>query len=153
MFIDTLPHDPDDLIERGYERCDESTSDPIRSVRYRKRINPDPATLFDFAKGYTHARWPAVAFDVTITYTLYISDDPFATWRENCDYSFEEVCLVVYDAREVESDDSDDEAREVQLTKIGERVIFPETLDELDRLAKMLGSRSESRILFLQTVT
>jgi hypothetical protein len=84
MFADSLPKRPDTLASKGYEREEgqfDEWGTSTKKVRFRKRIRPLEGDL---------------AFDIVIEYELFVSDDPDATWAENCDYSFEEVRLVVW---------------------------------------------------------
>ncbi len=121
MFRDTLPSDPDELIRLGYERHEENTSDPCRWVRYRKRID---------------IPWKELVFDIVIVFELYIDDDPFCSYTENCDYGFPKAELVVWQREEVLLDHNPCEER---LVEIGSHDISPTSLKQLEQFAIAIG--------------
>lgn len=129
MYADTLPEHPDDLIKMGYERREEETSESGRWAEYRKRVR--------------HS-WETVAFDIVLVYHLSISDDPLATWTENCDYFFEEVRMIIWNERDESTDGSEgdqSDERTQQHFEVGMYTLFPATLAALEAFAGILGYR------------
>jgi len=74
--------DLDDLIDKGFEREDENTTDDVRWIWLRKVID---------------IRGTRFTFLIEVTYLLTISDDPFASYDENFNYSFEKVRCFLRD--------------------------------------------------------
>ena len=128
MFADSLPKRPDTLTSKGYKREEgpfDEWGSSTKKVRFRKRISPLAGDLM---------------FDIVIEYELFVSDDPDATWEKNCDYSFEEVRLVVWRREEADSEDDDTEAqRKPRLHKVGAHELRPKTLRTLEQFAAVLG--------------
>ncbi len=127
MFADSLPKRPDTLTSKGYQR-EEGEFDPwgasVKKVRFRKRIRPTSGKL---------------VFDIVIEYELFVSDDPDATWEQNCNYSFEEVRLVVWRREDADTEDDDpDDGRKTRLLKVGTHELRPKTLRTLEQFAAVL---------------
>jgi hypothetical protein len=126
MFADSLPKRPDTLTSKGYKREEgpfDQWGSSTQKVRFRKRIIPLEGDL---------------VFDIVIEYELFVSDDPDATWEQNCDYSFEEVRLVVWRKEDADRDD-DDSDRKPRLHKVGAHELRPKALRSLDHFATVLG--------------
>jgi hypothetical protein len=128
MFADSLPKRPDTLTSKGYKREDgpfDEWGSSTKRVRFRKRISPLDGEL---------------VFDIVIAYELFVSDDPDATWEQNCDYSFEEVRLVVWHKEDADGDEDDTVAdRKPRLHKVGTQELHPKTLRSLEQFADVLG--------------
>lgn len=129
MFVDSLPKRPDKLTSKGYEREEgefDQWSASVKKVRFRKRIDPPLGKL---------------VFDIVIEYELCVSDDPDATWEQNCEYTFEEVWLVVW--QRIEDADIEDENSDVhktmRLQETGTHKLRPLTLRMLEQFAVVLG--------------
>jgi hypothetical protein len=128
MFADSLPKRPDTLTSKGYKR-EEGDFDQwgasTKKVRFRKRIDPPLRSL---------------VFDIVIEYELFVSDDPDASWEDNCNYSFEEIRLVVWRRENVDAEDDDlDADRKPRLQKVGTHELRPETLRTLEQFEAVLG--------------
>jgi len=81
---------PDRLIDAGYTRRDEATTDTVGAVVYEKVISSDESQLKVL---------------VQIHFQLAISDDVGYEYDELCSYSFNGVFLEVQD-RQMESEDN-----------------------------------------------
>lgn len=128
MFADSLPKRPDNLTSKGYKR-EEGPFDEwgasAKKVWFRKRISPPDGELI---------------FDIVIGYELFVSDAPDATWEQNCDYSFEEVRLVVWRKEAVDEDeDEPDDGRKPRIHRVGDHELRPKTLRSLEQFAAVLG--------------
>jgi hypothetical protein len=141
MFADTLPKRPDTLTSKGYERS-EGNSDPfgvgVRKVWFRKRIDrPNIDDTFGWF-GVSEEPRTELVFDIIIEYELVISDDPDATWEQNCSYSFEEVVLKVWE-RTLPDSDEDESAQRAKLRLVGKQTLRPESFRALETFAEILG--------------
>jgi hypothetical protein len=128
MFADSLPKRPDTLTSKGYKREEgqfDEWGSSTKKVRFRKRLSPLEGDLM---------------FDIVIEYELFVSDDPDATWEQNCDYSFEAVRLVVWRKEDADSGDEDTDAdRKTRLQKVGAHELLPKSLRTLEQFAAVLG--------------
>jgi hypothetical protein len=126
MFADSLPRRPDALTSKGYTREEgrfDEWGSSTKKVRFRKRISPAEGDL---------------VFDIVIEYELFVADDPDATWDQNCDYTFEEVRLVVW--RRAGADGEDDgSGHKPRLRQVGAHELRPKTLRSLVQFSKVLG--------------
>ena len=91
-FMDSLPEGTEAvdtfLREKGYDCVEENTADSNRWRYYIKR----------FEKYNTNMR-----IDLVLRFELSISDDPYASWSDNCSLFFSDTFIEIYD-RQMERD-------------------------------------------------
>lgn len=99
-----------ELEALGFKEYDEETTDPERLVWFRKH-------LFEIG---------SLNVIVEVKYNLSISDDPYATYDENCSYDFKR-CTLITTHEEVEDNaiSSDDDSYEQKT------ILYIQTLEEL----------------------
>lgn len=129
-----VSEDPDQLIEYGFEREEEETTDPNRCVWYRKVVQSGESQL---------------RLELELEFELSISDDPFASFSENRQYLWNGCYLRAYD-RQMEREDNMffDEATEnpVEVDRI---LLNINHLGELLKFAELLGNGSAHFTPFL----
>ena len=114
---------PDRLLDAGYSRRDEPSTDQVRAVIYEKTISSDESQL---------------KLLVQIHFELAISDDVGYSYTDLCSYSFNGVYLEVLD-RQMEPDDNryfDEESEHP--ASIGALRLEIESLGEVERLVALL---------------
>ena len=67
---------PDKLLSWGFEKEEEHSTDSVRWVCYKKRIDIGTSDMY---------------FEIVITYELTIHDSPTATYSENHYYFYEKT--------------------------------------------------------------
>ena len=114
---------PDRLLDAGYTRRDETTTNTVRAVIYEKVISSDESQL---------------KLLVQIHFELAISDSVGYNCSDNCSYSFNGVYLGAQDRRmEVEDNRYFDEESE-QPISVGTLKLDIQSLGEVERLVALL---------------
>ena len=118
-------------MDLGFTKEEEDTTDSNRLIWYTMTFDPCDSN---------------VRFKLVITFDLSISDNPEATWIENCLYSWKGCHIEVVDRQMVERRKEDfDEDTEDPRT-IGIYPLSAYTLEEITSLTKTLGKKpSENR--------
>ena len=118
-----VAENPDRLLDAGYIRRDETTTDTLRAVVYEKAICSDESQL---------------KLLVQIHFELAISDDVGYDYPDLCSYSFNGVYLEALD-RQMEPEDNRyfDEESEHPIS-VGALKLDIDSLGEVERLVALL---------------
>lgn len=111
--INDFTENPDSLLEFGLKRHDEETTDSLRLVWYEKNIYQ------------THS---PLNYILQVEFELLLSDDPFVSYSDNCDYSFVGVYLRIINRGVSYHETSQNESIEIK---------------EVDKIELNIGSISE----------
>jgi hypothetical protein len=122
--LEDMWDDPERLLRYGYVRRDQSTTDVARSVWFEK--------IYDSCD--SQAR-----LILQIEFDLSISDDPFATYKENLSYSFNGVYLRVVDRQMAAFDNQTYDEETERPRSVGRRKLSITTLEDLKRFDRCLG--------------
>ncbi|MEK6777735.1 MAG: hypothetical protein AABY87_12790 [bacterium] len=118
--------EPEFLQKSGYNRRDEETTDSARFVWYEKTFGSIVSQL---------------RFIIQVEFELFLYDDPFASYIENCCYSFNGVYLKVID-RQMERCDNLSYDEDTELPREIDRCeLNIHTFSRLRSFSNMLESR------------
>jgi hypothetical protein len=121
--LQEIANSPNMLLERGYVRKDEYTTDTLRSVIFEKAIASSESQL---------------KLLVQIHFELAISDNVGYDYEQNCSYSFNRVHLEVINRQmERENNRYFDEESEDPIS-VGTLKLDIESLAEVERLVRLL---------------
>jgi hypothetical protein len=123
LALQDVAERPDRLLDAGYTRRDEDTTDTIRAIIYEKVISSDESQL---------------KLLVQIHFQLAIHDDVGYEYDELCSYSFNGVYLEVRN-RQMKAEDNRyfDEESEHAIS-VGTLKLDIESLGEVERLFALL---------------
>ena len=124
--LSEVTREPTFLEKLGFTCREEDTTDPRRSVTYRKTIDSIGSQ---------------VRFVIQVEFEMWIRDDPFATYTENVSYGFEGVYLRVIDRQMEELDDETYDEETEKPRYIGRFKMNIETVSHLRLLCKMLSQQ------------
>ena len=107
-YLNDLNDNPELLIEKGYRRVDQHTTDPVRLVWFVRDIesfNND------------------IELSIKVEFELAISDNPYASDRDNYDYMYNQVFL---------------EASSINTGDESEYLLSISTIEDLERFCRSI---------------